>query len=318
MEDLYRLDDLTISCSNDIVRVDNFGAGSFTATVTTDFLSPVDHLLQFDHQEADTGATGSDVSELIKSQILNHPRYPNLVSAHIECQKVGATPELASLLEEIGRENRSISACSQIGVDPELDKFVESYCEVLNRYQQELSKPFNEATTFLSNMESQLSSLCKGALTEKLDNRPFDEAGGISEEELSCGGEVEASENQESLDDRGSEDVKGMLMRKYSGYLSSLRKEFLKKRKKGKLPKNARVTLLDWWNNHYRWPYPTEEEKLKLSEITGLEQKQINKLVHQPEEAALETIRGYEIRSYGRRRRTHRRTYVLGSWSWNQ
>ncbi|XP_039021963.1 homeobox protein knotted-1-like 1 [Hibiscus syriacus] len=269
MEDLYRLDDPTISCSNDIVRVDNFRAGSFSATVTTDFLSPVYHLLQFDHQEVDTDATGSDMSELIKSQILNHPRYPYLVSAHIECQKVGATPELASLLEEIGRENRSVSACSQIGADPELDEFMESYCEVLHRYRKELSKPFNEATTFLSNMESQLSNLCKGALTEKLDNHPF-------VEELSCGGEVEASENQESLDYCGSEDVKGMLMRKYSGYLSSLRKEFLKKRKKGKLPKDARVTLLDWWNNHYRWPYPTEEEKLKLSEITGLEQKQIN------------------------------------------
>ncbi|KAK8712438.1 hypothetical protein V6N13_147678 [Hibiscus sabdariffa] len=86
-----------------------------------------------------------------------------------------------------------------------------------------------------------------------------------------------------------------MLMRKYSGYLSSLRKEFLKKRKKGKLPRDARLTLLDWWNSHYKWPYPTvialqlshlitickgveaqEEEKLKLSEITGLGQKQIN------------------------------------------
>lgn len=84
-----------------------------------------------------------------------------------------------------------------------------------------------------------------------------DEAGGTSEEELS-GGEVEASESQESLGGhRLNQDIKGMLMRKYSGYLSSLRKEFLKKRKKGKLPKDARMTLLDWWNNHYRWPYPT-------------------------------------------------------------
>lgn len=55
----------------------------------------------------------------------------------------------------------------------------------------------------------------------------------------------------------GEEDVKEMLMRKYSGYLSSLRKEFLKKRKKGKLPKDAISALLDWWNTHYRWPYPT-------------------------------------------------------------
>ncbi|XVF05950.1 hypothetical protein REPUB_Repub06bG0005600 [Reevesia pubescens] len=214
------------------------------------------------------------MSDLIKTQIASHPRYPNLVSAYIECQKVGAPPELASLLEEIGRENHHISGRSEIGADPELDEFMESYCKVLHRYKEELSKPFDEATTFLSNIESQLSNLCKGALTKTLDYRS-DEAAGTSEEELS-GGEVEASESQESPGGCASQDLKGMLMRKYSGYLSSLRKEFLKKRKKGKLPKDARMMLLDWWNNHYRWPYPTEEEKLKLSEITGLDQKQIN------------------------------------------
>ncbi|KAF5199045.1 hypothetical protein FRX31_011368, partial [Thalictrum thalictroides] len=39
--------------------------------------------------------------------------------------------------------------------------------------------------------------------------------------------------------------AKRYVMRKYSGYLSSLKKNFLKKRKKGKLPKDARTTLLD-------------------------------------------------------------------------
>ncbi|XVE89559.1 hypothetical protein DITRI_Ditri20bG0005800 [Diplodiscus trichospermus] len=213
--------------------------------------------------------------DLIKTQIASHPRYPNLVSAYIECQKVGAPPEVASLLEEIGRENHHTGACSEIGADPELDEFMESYCEILHRYKEELSKPFDEATTFLSYIESQLSNLCKGALKKTTLDYRSDEAAGSSEEELS-GGEVEASESQESAGGRPSQDIKGMLMRKYSGYLSSLRKEFLKKRKKGKLPKDARMILLDWWNNHYRWPYPTEEEKVKLSEITGLDQKQIN------------------------------------------
>ncbi|OMP09380.1 hypothetical protein COLO4_05551 [Corchorus olitorius] len=236
-EELYRLDD-------DInVRVDNFAAG-----VTNDFFSPVDYnLLQFDHQKHD-----------------HHTDH------------VGAPPELASLLEEIGRENLPIRGCSELGADPELDEFMESYCEVLHRYKEELSKPFDEATSFLSNIESQLNNLCKGQLSNTLDYRS-DEAAGTSEEELS-GGEVETSESQESAGGSGqlSQDIKGMLMQKYSGYLSSLRKEFLKKRKKGKLPKDARMALLEWWSNHYRWPYPTEEEKLKLSEITGLDQKQIN------------------------------------------
>ncbi|XVE63125.1 hypothetical protein DITRI_Ditri06bG0174800 [Diplodiscus trichospermus] len=273
MEDLYRLDDSTISCSNDFVRVNNFSAANFTGAVTSDFHSPVDHLLEFDHVAADKDGTGSSMSDLIKTQIASHPRYPNLVSACIECQKVGAPPEMASLLEEIGRENHPTSGCSEIGADPELDEFMESYCEILHRFREELSKPFDEATTFLSNIESQLSDLCKGAPTKTLDYRS-DEAAGTSEEEFS-GGEVEATEGQETPGGCLSQD-KGMLMRKYSGYLSSLREEFLKKRKKGKLPKDARMILLDWWNNHYRWPYPTEENKLKLSEITGLDQKQIS------------------------------------------
>ncbi|KAL6961736.1 Homeobox protein knotted-1-like 10 [Sarracenia purpurea var. burkii] len=104
----------------------------------------------------------------------------------------------------------------------------------------------------------------------------LDEEAGTSEEDLSCGG-VEPAESQESSAVHpGDQELKEMLLRKYSGYLSTLRKEFLKKRKKGKLPKDARVALLDWWNTHYRWPYPTEEEKTKLSEVTGLGQKQIN------------------------------------------
>nr|GMC83698.1 homeobox protein knotted-1-like LET6 [Ipomoea batatas] len=91
-------------------------------------------------------------------------------------------------------------------------------------------------------------------------------------------------------------ELKGQLLRKYSGYLGSLKQEFMKKRKKGKLPKEARQQLLDWWTRHYKWPYPSvftyvllcplvsvlfyytlsESQKLALAESTGLDQKQIN------------------------------------------
>ncbi|KAG1338798.1 Homeobox protein knotted-1-like 1 [Cocos nucifera] len=271
------------------------------------------------------GAGGSDLTDLIKAQIANHPRYPSLVAAYIECRKVGAPPEMASLLEEIGRERYTSAGCGEIGADPELDEFMESYCRVLQRYKEELSKPFNEAASFLNSIEMQLSNLCKGRTTSSTTttatgNSPSgvesgrerevvgvmgfssrqivsmqmgcrikkaisrcclslhllsDEVVGSSEEELSCG-DVDASECQESGSRLADHELKEMLLKKYSGYLSNLRKEFLKKRKKGKLPKDARLTLLDWWHTHYRWPYPTEEEKAKLAEMTGLDQKQIN------------------------------------------
>lgn len=287
MEDLYkRLDDpaaATVSySSDDFLRVENFSLGNFTANTTTagELYNPpcVDSMLQFNSEI--TAAAGSDniSDDLIKARIANHPRFPNLLSAYIDCQKIGVPSEVAFLLEEICRENNTTRCSSEIGADPELDEFMESYSEVLRRYKEELAKPFDEATTFLSNIELQLSNLCNGEFTRTLDY-PSDEAAGTSEEELSYE-EAEPLDCQDFLNASSGpaddQDIKGMLMRKYSGYLSSLKKEFLKKKKKGKLPKDAKTTLMDWWNEHYRWPYPTEDDKLKLSKETGLDQKQIS------------------------------------------
>ncbi|KAJ8511607.1 hypothetical protein OPV22_002041 [Ensete ventricosum] len=226
-----------------------------------------------------SGGGGSDLTDLIKAQIANHPRYPSLLSAYIDCQKVGAPPEVATLLEEIGRERYSSMGGGEIGADPELDEFMESYCHVLVRYKEELLKPFDEAASFLNDIEMQLTKLCKGsssaaAAAAATGNSPS-EVVIRSSEELCCG-DLETSEGQECGSRLADQELKEMLLKKYSGYLSNLRKEFLKKRKKGKLPKDARLMLLDWWNTHYRWPYPTEEEKAKLAEKTGLDQKQIN------------------------------------------
>ncbi|KAB1202105.1 Homeobox protein knotted-1-like 1 [Morella rubra] len=239
---------------------------------TTQFLMPADQAMEL----AEPEVSGSEMTDLIKTQIANHPLYPNLVSAYIECQKVGAPRETSSFLEEISREHYLLNACFEIGANPELDEFMEAYCKALYRYKEELSRPFDEATTFLSGIESQLNNLCKGTLTRNLDYRS-DETAGTSEEELSCG-EVDAPETQEYSFGScpGDQELKEMLLRKYSGYLNNLMKAFLKKKKRGKLPKDARMALMDWWNTHCRWPYPTEEEKLKLSERTGLDQKQIN------------------------------------------
>jgi hypothetical protein len=76
-----------------------------------------------------------------------------------------------------------------------------------------------------------------------------------SSEDEPCSGDTDLGQEHSSrLSDR---ELKEMLLKKYSGCLSRLRSEFLKKRKKGKLPKDARCALMDWWNTHYRWPYPT-------------------------------------------------------------
>lgn len=73
-----------------------------------------------------------------------------------------------------------------------------------------------------------------------------------------CSKEMDVDMNENYIDPQAEEkELKGQLLRKYSGYLGSLKQEFMKKKKNGKLPKEARQQLLDWWSRHYKWPYPS-------------------------------------------------------------
>ncbi|KAG9138749.1 hypothetical protein Leryth_023807 [Lithospermum erythrorhizon] len=214
----------------------------------------------------------SSRDDSLKAKIMAHPHYHRLLAAYVNCQKIGAPPEVVVRLEEacasaasIGHQNGAISC---IGEDPSLDQFMEAYCEMLMKYEQELSKPFNEAMLFLSRIECQFKALAIAS----------DSAVGVEQMDRAASSEEDVDVIHNSLIDPQAEDreLKGQLLRKYSGYLGSLKQEFMKKRKKGKLPKEARQQLLDWWSRHYKWPYPSESQKLALAEATGLDQKQIN------------------------------------------
>nr|AWU46633.1 class 1 KNOX protein [Ceratopteris pteridoides] len=235
----------------------------------------------------------ADRSDVIRSKIMSHPTYPRLVMAYVNCHKIGAPPEVATSLEEISKKYQSFRSSSpaSTGADPELDNFMETYCNVLQKYHDELMQPYKEAMTFFRKIELQLNALSKG--TVRLCHTGDDKAdancnsgqhgliaGGSSGEEDAEEGDVSCGEvdfHEEMIDPLADDQkVKEQLLRKYSGYIYKLKQEFLKKKKKGKLPKNAREKLLDWWNQHYKWPYPSEAEKAALAETTGLDQKQIN------------------------------------------
>ncbi|KAK4429810.1 Homeobox protein knotted-1-like 6 [Sesamum alatum] len=204
-------------------------------------------------------------SVMIKAKIASHPFYPKLLDAYIDCQKVGAPPEMVYLLDEIRREKElslsrqdSVSMC--LGHDPELDHFMETYCAILVKYKWDLWRPFDEATSFLNNIQAQLLHLRN------------DDGAWSSDEELSRGDR----EIQDAKMKNENRQLKDTLLRRYGSNISSLKLEFSKKKKKGKLPKEATQTLLEWWNSHCKWPYPTEADKVALAESTGLDQKQIN------------------------------------------
>ncbi|XP_039034882.1 homeobox protein knotted-1-like 6 isoform X1 [Hibiscus syriacus] len=212
-----------------------------------------------------------DISCVVKAKVASHPSFPRLLQAYIDCQKVGAPPEISSILDEILRENdvnRRDIGPTCFGADPELDEFMETYCDMLLKFKSDLSRPFDEATTFLNKIEIQLRNLCTGSSIRG----PSDEGGESSDEDVG-GGEVEVVEGKARREEQG---LKDRLLRRFGSHISSLKLEFSKKKKKGKLPREARQMLLEWWNVHYKWPYPTEADKIALAESTGLDQKQIN------------------------------------------
>ncbi|CAN6546742.1 unnamed protein product [Malus baccata var. baccata] len=222
------------------------------------------------------GSSFSSSSSIVKAKIMAHPHYHRLLASYINCQKVGAPPEVVARLEEacasaatIGQMVSSSSGTGSLGEDPALDQFMEAYCEMLTKYEQELSKPFKEAMIFFQRIESQFKALTLSSSSDSAGyGEGIDRNNGSSEEEVDVNNFIDPQ-----AEDR---ELKGQLLRKYSGYLGSLKQEFMKKRKKGKLPKEARQQLLDWWSRHYKWPYPSESQKLALAESTGLDQKQIN------------------------------------------
>lgn len=264
------------------------------------------------HPEEDDTMTSMSMQ---KAKIASHPRYSSLLQAYIECQKVGAPTEVANMLDDIRRYHQDnihgyfcskqqhrngLFSASRLGQDPELDNFMETYCDILKKYKMDLSRPFDEATSFLNKIELQLSHLSDSNSSKSNQHHPAPPStisinptclssdheaggGGSSEDEIS-GGEIEIHQDHhhnnqvvhQTMNRVEDRDLKDKLLRKYRGYISSLKQEFSKKKKKGKLPKEARQALLNWWDIHNRWPYPTEGDKIALAEATDLDQKQIN------------------------------------------
>ncbi|PQQ05403.1 knotted-like transcription factor [Prunus yedoensis var. nudiflora] len=233
-----------------------------------------------DRQNDDHTLSSNEV-EAIKAKIIAHPQYSNLLEAYMDCQRVGAPSEVVARLtaarQEFEARQRSSVASREASKDPELDQFMEAYYDMLVKYREELTRPIQEAMDFMRRIETQLNMLGNNnAPPLRIFSPSEDKCEGIGsseERQENSGGETEVPEIDPRAEDR---ELKNHLLKKYSGYLSSLKQELSKKKKKGKLPKDARQKLLSWWELHYKWPYPSESEKVALAESTGLDQKQIN------------------------------------------
>ncbi|XP_062188651.1 homeobox protein rough sheath 1 [Phragmites australis] len=225
-------------------------------------------LLYGKHEEISPGE-----AEAIKAKIMAHPQYSALLAAYLDCQKVGAPPDVLERLTAMAAKLDARPPGRHEPRDPELDQFMEAYCNMLVKYREELTRPIDEAMEFLKRVEAQLDSIAGASARLSLADGKSEGVGSSEDDMDPSGRENEPPEIDPRAEDK---ELKYQLLKKYSGYLSSLRQEFSKKKKKGKLPKEARQKLLHWWELHYKWPYPSETEKIALAESTGLDQKQIN------------------------------------------
>ncbi|KAL6006776.1 hypothetical protein ACLOJK_032271 [Asimina triloba] len=84
------------------------------------------------------------------------------------------------------------------------------------------------------------------------------------------------TDSERSLMERVRHELKIELKQGFKSRIEDVREEILRKRRAGKLPGDTTLVLKNWWQQHSKWPYPTEEDKAKLVEETGLQLKQIN------------------------------------------
>ncbi|ONK59595.1 uncharacterized protein A4U43_C08F8080 [Asparagus officinalis] len=89
-------------------------------------------------------------------------------------------------------------------------------------------------------------------------------------------GPLVPTETERSLMERVRQELKHELKQGYKEKIVDIREEILRKRRAGKLPGDTTSLLKAWWQAHAKWPYPTEDDKARLVQETGLQLKQIN------------------------------------------
>ncbi|KAF2571333.1 hypothetical protein F2Q70_00001560 [Brassica cretica] len=105
------------------------------------------------------------------------------------------------------------------------------------------------------------------------DNSGVDFNGG---HDMTGFGPLLPTESERSLMERVRQELKIELKQGFKSRIEDVREEIMRKRRAGKLPGDTTTVLKNWWQQHCKWPYPTEDDKAKLVEETGLQLKQIN------------------------------------------
>lgn len=233
-----------------------------------------------------------------KAEILSHPLYEQLLSAHVACLRI-ATPvdQLPRIDAQLAQSQNVVAKYSAfgqaiVGDDKELDQFLSHYvlllCSFKEQLQQHVRVHAMEAVMACWEIEQSLQSLTgvspgegTGAtMSDDEDEQVDSDAnlfdGGLDGPDSMGFGPLIPTENERSLMERVRHELKHELKQGYKEKIVDIREEILRKRRAGKLPGDTTSVLKAWWQSHSKWPYPTEEDKARLVQETGLQLKQIN------------------------------------------
>ncbi|XP_076923584.1 homeobox protein knotted-1-like 7 [Bidens hawaiensis] len=238
----------------------------------------------------------------LKAEIASHPLYEQLLSAHVACLRVATPIDQLPLIDAqlshshnllrsyiADHHNQPLSAYDR----KELDNFLEQYLIVLCSFKEQLQQHVRvhavEAVMACREIEHNLQALTGASLgegsgatmsedeDEMAMDFSLDQSGGMDGGHDMMGfGPLLPTESERSLMERVHQELKIELKQGFRSKIEDVREEILRKRRAGKLPGDTTSVLKDWWQQHSNWPYPTEDDKAKLVEETGLQLKQIN------------------------------------------
>ncbi|PWA45876.1 TALE protein [Artemisia annua] len=234
-----------------------------------------------------------------KADVLSHPLYEQLLSAHVSCLRI-ATPvdQLPRIDAQLAQSQHVVSKYSglgghgNLGDDKELDQFMTHYvlllCSFKEQLQQHVRVHAMEAVMACWEIEQSLQSLTgvspgegTGAtMSDDEEDQVESDAnlydGSLDGHDSMGFGPLVPTESERSLMERVRQELKHELKQGYKEKIVDIREEILRKRRAGKLPGDTTSVLKSWWQSHAKWPYPTEEDKARLVQETGLQLKQIN------------------------------------------
>ncbi|KAA0042807.1 homeobox protein knotted-1-like 7 [Cucumis melo var. makuwa] len=160
-------------------------------------------------------------------------------------------------------------------------------CSFKEQLQQHVRVHAVEAVMACREIENTLQALTGVSLGEGTgatmsddeDDIPMDfslDQSGADAHDMMGFGPLLPTESERSLMERVRQELKIELKQGFKSRIEDVREEILRKRRAGKLPGDTTTVLKNWWQQHSKWPYPTEDDKAKLVEETGLQLKQIN------------------------------------------